>query len=65
MRTVVLIVGLLAIVLGLIWVGQGTGYLTYTLPHMKPSFMIGKMVWAYYGGGLAFVGLLLVWFSRR
>lgn len=65
MRTLLTIVGLLAIILGLIWVGQGLGYLTYTLPHMHPSFMIGDKQWAYRGGGLAFVGLLLVFFSRR
>ena len=65
MRALTTIVGLLAVILGLIWVGQGLGYLTYTLPHMHPSFMIGDMHWAYYGGALAFVGLLLVVFSRR
>jgi hypothetical protein len=65
MRTLILLIGLVAIVFGLIFVGQGLGYLTYTLPHMKPSFMIGDMHWTYRGAGLAFVGLLLVYFSRR
>lgn len=65
MRTLVTIVGVLAIILGLIWVGQGMGWLTYTPPHMHPSFMIGDKHWTYYGGGLAVVGLILVWLSRR
>lgn len=65
MRTLMLIVGALAIVIGLIWVGQGTGYFTYTLPGMKPSFMIGNMLWTYYGAATAFVGLLFVYFARR
>jgi hypothetical protein len=65
MRTIVTIVGVLAILLGLVWVGQGTGYLTYTPPHMHPSFMIGDMHWTYYGAGLAVVGLVLVFLSRR
>jgi hypothetical protein len=65
MRTVLTIMGFLAIVLGLIWVGQGLGYLTYTLPHMHPSFMIGDMHWTYYGAGLAVLGLVLVMTARR
>jgi hypothetical protein len=65
MRIIVTIVGILALAMGLIWVGQGTGYLTYTPPHMHPSFMIGDMHWTYYGGALALVGLLLVYLSRR
>ena len=65
MRTVLTIVGVLAFLLGLIWVGQGLGYLTYTPPHMHPSFMIGNMHWTYYGAGLAVVGLLVIMFSRR
>ena len=59
MRTLLLIVGILAILMGLVWVGQGMGYLTYTLPHMKPSFMIGDMHWTYYGAGLAVIGCCL------
>ena len=65
MRFVLLLVGILAIAMGLIWVGQGLGYLTYTPAGMKPSFMIGDMHWTYYGAALAAVGLLLVIVSRR
>jgi hypothetical protein len=65
MKMLLLIVGIVAIVLGLIWVGQGMGYLTYTPAGMKPSFMIGDMHWTYYGAGLALLGLFIVFWSRR
>ena len=65
MRTVLLIFGVLLILAGAIWAGQGMGYITYTPPGMHPSFMIGDKHWTYYGAGTAFVGLLLVYFSRR
>ncbi len=61
MRTVLFLVGIIAILLGGLWVGQGMGYVHWP----ASSFMINQMKWAYYGGGLAAVGLLLVIFSRR
>jgi hypothetical protein len=64
MRTVklaLLIVGMLAVVIGLIWVGQGTGY----FPYPKTSFMINQMPWTYRGAGLAVIGLIVVFVSRR
>jgi uncharacterized membrane protein len=61
MRMILSVVGILAILMGLMWVGQGTGY----VPWPKESFMIAQMQWAYYGAGLALFGLLLLFFSRR
>jgi hypothetical protein len=61
MRTLLLLVGIVAILMGGLWVGQGTGYVHWP----ASSFMISQMKWAYYGAALAFVGLLLVIFSRR
>lgn len=61
MRTLLLLVGILAILVGGLWVGQGLGYVHWP----KTSFMINEMPWAYRGAALAFVGLLLVYFSRR
>jgi len=60
MQKLFLILGLLGLTTGLFWMGQGLGYIAY--PHN--SFMIKQIHWAYYGGELAFVGLLLLWFSR-
>lgn len=65
MRTVLMIVGVLAFLMGLVWIGQGLGYITYTPAGMHPSFMIGDMHWTYYGAGLAAVGLLIILVSRR
>ena len=61
MRMLLSIIGLLALVMGLLWVGQGMGYIHWP----KESFMIDQMKWAYYGAGLAGFGLLLLIFSRR
>ena len=56
-----LLVGVLAILIGLIWVGQGTGY----FPYPASSFMINQMPWAYRGAVLAVLGLVAVLVSRR
>ena len=61
MKTLMLILGVIAVAMGLLWVGQGTGYVHWP----ATSFMISQMKWAYYGGGLAVVGLILIWMSRR
>jgi hypothetical protein len=61
MRTSLLVFGVIAILIGLLWVGQGTGY----FPYPRSSFMIDQMPWAYYGTVLALVGLIAVTVSRR
>ena len=60
-RNMVLIVGAVAVLTGVIWIGQGTGY----FPYPSYSFMINQMSWAYGGAGLAIVGLIAVVVSRR
>lgn len=54
-------VGILACVVGLIWIGQGTGY----FPYPERSFMISQMPWAYRGAALLVVGAVLVWLGGR
>lgn len=61
MKTAFLVVGILAVLVGLIWVGQGTGY----FPYPAESFMINQMPWVYWGVGLAALGLSAVLVSRR
>jgi hypothetical protein len=56
-----MILGILALLIGLIWIGQGTG----TINWPQSSFMISQMQWAYYGAALAVVGLILIWRGRR
>ena len=47
--------------LGLLWIGQGTGY----FPYPSYSFMISQMSWAYRGMAAAVAGLVLIIISRR
>jgi hypothetical protein len=61
LKTAFLVVGILAVLVGLIWVGQGTGY----FPYPAESFMINQMPWVYRGAGLAVLGLIIVLVSRR
>jgi uncharacterized membrane protein YdcZ (DUF606 family) len=60
-KTPLLIVGILALLIGIVWVGQGTG----TFPYPRQSFMIDQMPWAWRGGVLGMVGVIAVIVSRR
>jgi uncharacterized membrane protein len=61
MRTALLILGILALLIGLLWIGQGTGAINWP----QSSFMISQIQWAYYGAALAVVGVILIWRGRR
>ena len=61
MRKLLLVVGFLALAVGLLWIGQGTGVIKWP----ESSFMISQIQWAYYGAALAVVGLILIWQGRR
>jgi hypothetical protein len=61
MRNLLLIVGFVALAMGLLWIGQGTGVINWP----QSSFMISQIQWAYYGAALAVVGLVLIWRGRR
>ena len=61
MRRLLLVVGLLALAMGLLWIGQGTGVIAWP----KESFMINELQWAGYGALLAALGLILIWQSKR
>jgi hypothetical protein len=60
-RKLLLVLGLLALVIGLLWIGQGTGVVAWP----QSSFMISQIQWAWYGAVLAVVGLALIWFGKR
>jgi hypothetical protein len=53
--------GILAVLTGLIWIGQGTGY----FPYPSSSFMINQTPWVYRGLVAAVAGLISVAVSRR
>jgi fatty acid desaturase len=60
-RLVVKIIAVLAILLGLVWVGQGTGY----FPYPASSSMINQSPWILYGAILALVGFIALFAIRR
>lgn len=61
-RGVVLsVAGLLALLLGLVWMGQGSGF----FPYPASSFMISQTPWIYRGGLLAVAGIVLLLIGRR
>jgi hypothetical protein len=61
LRIVFLIIGSLMVLLGLVWIGQGSGY----FPYPADSFMINQTPWIYWGVLLAVLGLLVILLSRR
>ncbi|MCY7339429.1 MAG: hypothetical protein LH465_05685 [Sphingomonas bacterium] len=61
MKTLLLILGVAAILMGLLWIGQGTGLIHWP----ASSFMLDQRPWALRGAILAVVGLGLIILSRR
>ena len=61
MRMLLTALGILMILMGLLWVGQGMGVIRWP----ADSFMIGVSDWTWRGGLLALGGLLLLWAGRR
>jgi hypothetical protein len=61
MKTALLILGLLALLMGLLWVGQGAGLVHWP----ASSFMIDQRPWVARGAILAVVGLALILLSQR
>jgi hypothetical protein len=61
LKVAFLVVGVLAILIGVIWVGQGSGY----FPYPASSFMINQTPWIYRGAVVAALGLVVVLVSRR
>ena len=55
------VIGLLILLMGIFWVGQGMGYIQWP----ANSFMISQNKWAYYGGGLIVIGILVMWFAHH
>lgn len=60
-RGVLLVIGVLATLMGLLWIGQGLGYIHWP----ASSFMLDQRPWATRGSVLAVVGLVLIGVARR
>lgn len=58
LRIALLVVGVLAALLGVWWICQGTGLVPI-------GFMANQMMWAYRGMALVAIGLFLAFISRR
>jgi hypothetical protein len=56
MKTLLIIIGVILLLSGVVFMGQGSRY----FPYPAESFMIGASQWIYYGGGIALVGVLLL-----
>ena len=56
MKTALQIIGVAAMFMGLLWIGQGTGLVHWP----ASSFMIDQRPWVMRGGILAAVGVILV-----
>jgi len=60
MKTVSNVIGVLAVLIGLLWIGQGAG-----LIRMIPSFMIDQQIWIMWGVLLGAVGAGILLYSQR
>jgi len=60
-RPVLLSVGVLMALMGMLWIGQGLGYVHWP----ESSFMLDQRPWADRGVALAVAGLLLILVARR
>ena len=61
MQSALTIIGILLLLMGLVFMGQGSGY----FPYPASSFMISESRWIYYGGAIAAAGLILIFIARR
>ena len=61
LRGILIVVGVLMAAMGLLWIGQGLGYVRWP----ASSFMIDQSPWITRGAVLAVAGLALVIVGRR
>ena len=61
MKTLLLILGVAALLMGLLWVGQGTGIIQWP----ASSFMLDQRPWALRGAILAAIGVGFILLARR
>ncbi|MFA5968992.1 MAG: hypothetical protein WC816_07100 [Sphingomonas sp.] len=61
MKLAMTIIGVLALMMGLLWIGQGLGYVHWP----ASSFMLDQRPWAVRGAVLAAIGVLIIIFGRR
>jgi len=60
-RTILMLLGVAATLVGLLWIGQGLGYVHWP----RSSFMLDQRPWADRGAFLAVAGLASILVARR
>ena len=60
-RLILMVVAGLAVLMGLLWIGQGLGIIMWP----SDSFMLADRKWAYNGAILAAVGAIVIVLLRR
>jgi len=60
-KSTVTVLAVLALIIGVVWIGQGTGY----FPYPRASFMIDQTPWAWRGAGLAAAAVVVIVLLRR
>ncbi|MBJ6121266.1 hypothetical protein [Sphingomonas mollis] len=61
LRPIIIILGVAFAATGILWIGQGLGYIHWP----RSSFMLDQRQWADYGAGVAVAGLLMLLIARR
>jgi hypothetical protein len=61
MQTPLTLIGIIVLLAGIVFIGQGSGY----FPYPAESFMVRDTRWVYYGAAIAVVGLLMIIIARR
>lgn len=61
LRISLTVLGAVLALIGLVWIGQGSGY----FPYPASSFMINQSPWMLRGALVAIVGLALIFAARR
>ena len=61
LRGLLLSLGILAVPMGLLWIGQGLGIIMWP----ASSFMLADRQWAINGAVLAAIGTGAIWLARR
>ena len=61
MKPLLLVIGIVLLVAGIVFAGQGSGF----FPYPASSFMVRQTQWISYGAVIAVVGIALIFFARR
>ena len=60
-RPILTVIGAVALLIGLLWIGQGLGVINWP----QSSFMLGRQEWAIRGAALAVIGVIVLLRARR